>query len=81
MPNELPAFLQEFINTRKKLSKSHEPTPIEKAKIRKGETKPVEGALESGMQYIIDNKPGRKHMEEYLQKRCDEWTAAKMAKA
>lgn len=78
MPNELPAFLQEFISNRKRLTKN-EPTPVEKAKVRKGETKPTQDALEMGMQYIIDKKPGRKAVEEYLQKRCDELTAAKMA--
>lgn len=79
MPNELPAFLQEFINTRKKLTKDA-PTPFEKAKVRKGETKPTQDALETGIGYIIDKKPGRKSVEEYLQKRLDELTAEKMAK-
>lgn len=81
MPHELPAFLQEFINTRNKINKQDKMAkPADASAVRKGEKKAKEDALHTGIAYIIENKPGRKHMEEFLQKRCDELTAEKMAK-
>lgn len=34
---------------------------------------------DGGAQAIIEHKPGKKDVMEYIQKRCDELTAAKMA--
>ena len=75
-------FLRQFIEMRKQIA----PTGALAAKV---ETKPaskrakkgssVQKVTEGGIQHIIENKPGRKEVEEYFQKACDELTSEKMA--
>ena len=76
MPNELPAFLQDFVRHRQHVVKNA-PTPVQ---IKQGSLQPAKKgeALESSIHSIIDKKPHRKVVDEFLQKKCDELTAAKM---
>lgn len=74
-------FLRQFVEMRKALA----PNPMAAARV---ETKPaskrakkgssVQKVTEGGIQHIIENKPGRKEVEEYFQKSCDELTSEKM---
>lgn len=82
MPHELPAFLSDFLDMRKSIGNASKATnpAAEKAKMR-GEGVQKKEAIDMSLQHIIEKKPGRKVLEEFLQKRCDELTAAKMAKA
>ena len=74
---ELPAFLQEFVNMRKNISK-HD-TPADKKKLLKGTVKLNATGLDgSSIASIIDKKPPRKVVEEYIQKRLDELSKEKM---
>ena len=76
MPTELPGFLQDFIKHRQHHTKNA-PTPIQAKKdalISVKETKD----LEMDVKGIIEKKPGRKVLDEFLQRRCDELTKAKM---
>ena len=82
MPNELPAFLSDFLAMRKQVSggdKNKLPS-AEKAKLR-GEGITKKEAIDMSIQHIIEKKPGRKVLEEFLQKRCDDLTVQKMAKS
>ena len=73
MPNELPAFLQEFIKHRHHTKKEtpHDAkhtglTPASKTK-----------DLDTTIKGIIEKKPTRKTIDVFLQKRCDELSATK----
>lgn len=74
MPNELPAFLQDFIKHRQHHKKSETPheakhtglTPASKTK-----------DLDTTIKGIIEKKPTRKAIDVFLQKRCDELSATK----
>lgn len=75
-------FLRQFIEMRKAIA----PNPMAAARVdttpaSKRAKKPssVQKITEGGLQHIIENKPGRKEVEEYFQKTCDELTAQKMA--
>lgn len=78
MPHEIPAFLQEFINTRKQVSKKSE-TPAELKKIERGQVK-AKNELETSVDYIIEKKPDDKAVFEYLQTRLEELDKEKMKK-
>jgi hypothetical protein len=74
---EIPSFLKEFIDMRKKLTTNV--PPAEKKKKLKGETKPIDTALDgTSLASIIEKKPSKKVIEEYIQRRCDELTKEKM---
>lgn len=75
MPNELPAFLQDFMKHRQATSKKD--TPIDK---KKASLMPASKnkELETSVHSIIDKKPGRKIVEEFLQNRCNELSKKKM---
>jgi hypothetical protein len=75
---EIPSFLKEFMDMRKQVSKV-EKTPVEAKKIRKGETKPIETALDgTSLASIIEKKPSKKVLQDYMQKRCDALSKEKM---
>ena len=76
MPNELPAFLQEFMKHRQHVTKS-DPTPQQK-KHTALQTAVAKKELDMSVAGIIEKKPGRKVLDEYLQKRCDELTKEKI---
>jgi hypothetical protein len=74
---EIPSFLKEFIDMRKKLT-THD-SPAEKKKKLKGETKPIDTGLDgTSLASIIEKKPSKKVIEEYIQRRCDELSKEKM---
>lgn len=74
---ELPAFLKEFMDMRKNVQK--QATPVEKKKLMKGQTKPIDTGLDgTTLASIIEKKPSKKVVAEYLQKRCDELSKEKM---
>ena len=76
-------FLKNFIEMRKSIA----PTPAASAalgaalpsskKTKKGSK--IREVMEGNIAYIIEETPGKKYLEEHLQKMCDELTAAKMA--
>ena len=76
MPNELPAFLQDFMKHRQATTKKEE-KPIDK---KKASLMPASKNkdLETSVHSIIDKKPGRKIVEEFLQNRCAELSKKKM---
>ena len=76
MPTELPGFLQDFIKHRQHVSKNS-PTPLQAKKDALIDVKKTK-ELELDVKGIIEKKPARKVLDEYLQRRCDELTAAKM---
>ena len=75
-------FLRQFVEMRKALAPNPmaaarvDPTPKSK-RAKKGSS--VQKVSEGGLQHIIENKPGRKEVEEYFQKACDDLTSEKMA--
>lgn len=78
MPTELPGFLQDFIKHRQHVTKNA-PTPqeVKKRALAVGATQ-KNADLDTSTASIIDKKPGRKIVDEYLQKRCDELSAIKI---
>lgn len=74
-------FLRQFIEMRKTIAPNPmaavaaAPPASKKAK----KTSKTQVYTEGGIQEIIDTKPGKKHVEEYFQKRCNDLTAEKMA--
>jgi len=74
---ELPAFLKEFMDMRKNVQK--QASPADKKKVLKGQVKPIDtGADGTTLASIIEKKPSKKVVAEYLQKRCDELSKEKM---
>ena len=78
MPNEIPAFLQEFIKHRQHMTKS-DPTPQQKKQILL-QTAVAKKDLDMTVAGIIEKMPSRKVLDEFLQKRCDELTKTKVQK-
>ena len=76
MPTELPGFLQDFIKHRQHAIKSA-PTPIEQKKQALTSVSKNKD-LDTSVHSIIEKKPGRKVLTEFLQKRCDELSALKI---
>lgn len=76
MPNELPAFLQDFVKHRQHIVKNA-PTPTQ---LKQASLQPASKTsdLELGIKGIIDKKPPRKVLDDFFQKKCDELTATKM---
>lgn len=76
MPHsEIPAFLKEFIDHRKKTADTK--PPPDKKLVRQG-VKKAETLEDSSLTQIIENKPSKKVVEEYLQNRLDELSKIKM---
>ena len=74
------AFLRQFIEMRKSIAPNPMATvaaaPPASKKAKK--TSKAQVYTEGGLQEIIETKPGKKHLEEYFQKMCNELTAEKM---
>jgi hypothetical protein len=74
---ELPSFLKDFMDMRNKISKNS--NPVEKKNILKGTVKPTDTGLDgTTLASIIEKKPSKKIVAEYIQKRCDELSKEKM---
>ena len=77
MPNEVPAFLQDFINHRKHATKQDKNSPsVKKSESLMPAVKV--GDLEMGIEGIIEKKPKAKFVKEFLQIRIDEMSKTKM---
>jgi len=77
MPNEIPGFLQDFMNHRKHMTKQDMTSPA----VKKSESlKPAVGKaeIEQGIDAIIEKKPKAKIVKEFLQTRIDELSKNKM---
>jgi hypothetical protein len=75
MPNEVPAFLQDFMNHRKHVTKQDLTSPA----VKKSESlKPAKNELEVGIEGIIEKKPKSKVVKEFFQNRIDEMSKSKM---
>jgi hypothetical protein len=79
MPQDLPGFLQDFMKHRAYTHKSSNPTPQQVKKDSLTSVKKNDD-LEMGVAGIIDKKPPRAVLDEFLQKRCDELSKIKMSK-
>jgi hypothetical protein len=75
MPNELPAFLQDFIKHRQHVIKSAPDPKQVKANGLTPASKVKD--LDTTVKGIIEKKPGRKALDSFFQKRCDELSATK----
>lgn len=77
-------FLKDFLEMRKNLNPTAAvKTPIEAVKDEKKKKARMSknpAPLESGLQHIIEDKPGRKKLEEYFGNRISELYAQKMAR-
>lgn len=76
MPNELPSFLQDFIKHRQQVVKNAPDPKQVKANGLTPASKVKD--LDTTVKGIIEKKPGRKALDTFLQKRCDELTATKI---
>jgi hypothetical protein len=77
MPNEIPAFLQDFMNHRKHMSKQDMNSPA----VKKSESlMPAKGTadIEIAIQGIIEKKPKNKVVKKFLETRIEELSKAKM---
>ena len=77
MPNEIPAFLQDFMNHRRQVTKQDKMSPA----VKKSESlMPAVGAtqIEQSISAIIEKKPKNKVVREFLQTRVDELSKTKM---
>jgi hypothetical protein len=77
MPNEIPAFLQDFMNHRKHMSKQDMNSPA----VRKSEAlMPAKGTadIEIAIQGIIEKRPKNKIVKKFLESRIEELSKAKM---
>jgi len=77
MPNELPAFLQDFMNHRKHVTKEDKMSPA----VKKSESlKPAKGTteMEQSLEAIIEKKPKSKVVKVFFQTRIDELSKTKM---
>jgi hypothetical protein len=77
MPNEIPAFLQDFMNHRKHMTKQDMNSPA----VKKSEAlMPAKGTadIEIAIQGIIEKKPKNKIVKKFLESRIEELSKAKM---
>jgi lipopolysaccharide biosynthesis regulator YciM len=77
MPNEIPAFLQDFMNHRKHMTKQDMNSPA----VKKSEAlMPAKGTadIEIAIQGIIEKKPKNKIVKKFLETRIEELSKAKM---
>ena len=77
MPNELPAFLQDFMSHRKHVTKQDVKSPAVKKSESLMPAKTL-GELEMAIEGIIEKKPKSKLVKAFLQTRIDELSKAKM---
>jgi hypothetical protein len=77
MPNEIPAFLQDFMNHRKHATKQDMMSPAVKKTESMKPNKTV-GDLELAIEGIIEKKPKSKFVKEFLQTLIDDLSKAKM---
>ena len=77
MPNEIPAFLKDFMDHRKHVTKQDKTSPA----VKKSESlKPAIGMaeIEQGLEAIIEKKPRAKVVKAFFQTRIDELSKTKM---
>lgn len=77
MPNEIPAFLHEFMQHRKHVTKQDMNAPS----VKKSESlMPSKGTadIEIAIQGIIENKPKNKVVKKFLEGRIEELSKSKM---
>jgi lipopolysaccharide biosynthesis regulator YciM len=77
MPNEIPAFLQDFMNHRKHMTKQDMNSPA----VKKSEAlMPAKGTadIEIAIQGIIEKRPKNKIVKKFLETRIEELSKAKM---
>jgi len=77
MPNEIPAFLQEFMSHRRHMTKQDMNSPA----VRKSESLlPAKGTadIEIAIQGIIEKKPKNKVVKKFLESRIEELSKSKM---
>jgi lipopolysaccharide biosynthesis regulator YciM len=77
MPNEIPAFLHEFMQHRKQMTKQDTTSPA----VKKSESlMPAKGTadIEIAIQGIIEKKPKAKVVKKFLESRIEELSKAKM---
>lgn len=77
-------FLKQFIAMRKEITPPPGTKSVSAADVLPKSKKqkkmgPRQEVTETGLQHIIESKPGRKIVEEYLQEMCNTLTAKKMA--
>lgn len=77
-------FLKQFIQMRKEITpppgtRSVAATDVLPKSKKQKKMGPRQEITETGLQHIIEAKPGRKVLEEYFQEMCNELTAKKMA--
>lgn len=74
-------FLKEFLDIRKNLHKSEPSVKETRGKMRNQKVMPTadnETPIEITLARIIEEKPKKKEVEEFLQKECDKLTKEKM---
>lgn len=77
MPNEIPGFLQDFMQHRRHMTKQDMTSPA----VRKSEAlMPAKGLadIEMAIQGIIEKKPKNKVVKKFLEGRIEELSKAKM---
>jgi len=77
MPNEIPAFLHEFIQHRKHITKQDMTSPA----VKKSESlMPAKGTadIEIAIAGIIEKRPKNKVVKKFLESRIEELSKAKM---
>jgi len=77
MPNEIPAFLQDFMNHRKHMTKQDMNSPA----VKKSQSlQPAKGVsdIELTIEGIIEKKPKSKAIKKFLESRIEELTKTKM---
>jgi len=77
MPNEIPAFLQEFMQHRKQMTKQDMAAPS----VKKSESLlPAKGTadIEIAIQGIIEKRPKGKVVKKFLESRIEELSKNKM---
>ena len=75
--SSMNSFLKEFLDARKNMDKSHDSASASK-RATMGATTKLKPLDSNHIDYIIKNKPGRKEIKEYLEKRVAELSAEKM---
>jgi len=84
MSDRANAFLSQFIEMRRGIA-AQNPSAAQAAAAQMPKSKKTkktsskQAFTDGGIQGIIEHKPGKKEVMEFLQKRCDELTAEKMA--
>jgi len=77
MPNELPAFLQDFMSHRRQVTKQDTKSPAAKKTESLMPAKQL-GELNMQMEGIIEKKPKNKIVKQFLETRIEELSKNKM---